>query len=123
MADKKAQAQLQGIVKSLAALIQKVEKLIAQAPAAKAAPKAAAKATAPKKAKARKKAEEQPAADKKLSVLDAVLDAVKRSKNGASVAKLREKTGLSARQLSNALYKLTKKGSIKAEARGIYVKA
>jgi len=123
MADKKTQAQLQGIVKGLTALIEKVEKIIVQAPAVKAAPKAAAKAAAPKKAKARKKVEEQPAAGKQLSMLDAVLDAVKRSKNGTSVAKLREKTGLSARQLSNALYKLTKKGNIKAEARGIYIKA
>jgi len=116
---KKLQTQLQGIVKNLISLSQKVEKLITQIPTSKAVPKAAAV----KKEKASKRNADKPAGDQQLSVLDTVLDAVKRSKKGASVPKLREKTGLSARQLSNALYKLAKRGSIKAEARGIYVKA
>jgi predicted Rossmann fold nucleotide-binding protein DprA/Smf involved in DNA uptake len=56
------------------------------------------------------------------SVLDQVLDAVRRSRNGATIAKLKEKTGLESRQLSNALYKLSKRGQIESPARGVYVK-
>ena len=33
---------------------------------------------------------------------------------------LKKKTNLEPRQLSNALYKLTKKGTIEAKSRGIY---
>jgi hypothetical protein len=34
---------------------------------------------------------------------------------------LKAKTGLNPRQLSNALYKLSKKGTIVAKSRGLYV--
>jgi len=56
------------------------------------------------------------------TVLQLVYDVVRRSRNGASIARLREKTGLNARQLSNALYKLCKRGQIEAKARGIYIR-
>jgi hypothetical protein len=35
---------------------------------------------------------------------------------------LKEKTDLTPKQLSNALYKLTKQGKIEAISRGLYVK-
>ena len=57
------------------------------------------------------------------TVLDSVFDVVRRSRNGATIAKLKEKTGLSPRQLSNALYKLTKKGLVHTQSRGVYVKS
>ena len=50
-----------------------------------------------------------------------IFNAVKRSKRGVSIAQLKAKTGLNPRQLSNALYKLSKKGTIVAKSRGLYV--
>lgn len=56
------------------------------------------------------------------TVLDSVFDAIRKSRAGATTAKLKEKTGLEARQVSNALYKLTKKGMITSISRGVYAK-
>jgi predicted Rossmann fold nucleotide-binding protein DprA/Smf involved in DNA uptake len=39
-----------------------------------------------------------------------------------TVAQLKTKTQLNARQLSNALYKLSKKGMVEAPSRGLYLK-
>ncbi|MEJ2476205.1 MAG: hypothetical protein P8Y40_01650, partial [Desulfobacterales bacterium] len=61
--------------------------------------------------------------DKGATVLNSVLDVIKKSRKGISIAQLKEKTDLNPRQLSNALYKLTKKGSIKSMSRGVYTKA
>jgi pyruvate/2-oxoglutarate dehydrogenase complex dihydrolipoamide acyltransferase (E2) component len=136
----KIQNELKTILKALAGLSKKVEKLVGQtgqitptkaaAPAKKAAPKkAAAKKAAPKaKAKAAKKpAAKKPAAAKKEkesaqgnTVIDTVLSAVKGSKAGIKIADLKTKTGIGGRQLSNALYKLTKRNLIKTTDRGIY---
>jgi predicted Rossmann fold nucleotide-binding protein DprA/Smf involved in DNA uptake len=55
-------------------------------------------------------------------MLDSVFNAIKRTKKGFTVAQLKEKTDLNAKQLSNALYKLSKKGKIMAKSRGLYVK-
>jgi predicted Rossmann fold nucleotide-binding protein DprA/Smf involved in DNA uptake len=132
---KKVQSQLKTIAKSLMSLADKIEKLNAQmaaAPAPKAA-KAPAKKKAPvKKAAAKKAAAPKKAATKapakdaaagKETVLDKVLEVIGKSRNGATIATLKSKTSLESRQLSNALYKLSKKGKIKAQARGVYVKA
>ena len=59
----------------------------------------------------------------KLTMLDIVFDSIKRSRNGITIPKLRKKTGLEPKQLSNALFKLTNKGKIKPKERGIYIKA
>lgn len=105
-----------------------------KAPAKKKAPrKAAAKKTAAKKTVAKKapakKTVKKKAAPKKVkagakaaTVLDNVMGVIKKTKKGASIADLKAKTGLAAKQLSNALYKLTKRGSITTVSRGIYVK-
>jgi len=120
---KQLQIQLKSISKSLAGLSKQVEKITKQVdkfqPAKKApVKKAAAKKVAAKKTPAKKKA--APASGK--TVLDSVFDVIKRSRKGASIAELRSKTKLDARQLSNALYKLSKKGKVKTKSRGIYVK-
>lgn len=131
---KKLQTQIKNIAKNLTTLADKLEKLTAQlesAPAAKtkakAAPKKAAakpkKKAASKKAAAPKKKATPKADDGKNTVLDNVYDVISRSRNGANIASLRSKTGLESRQLSNALYKLGKKGKIKTISRGVYVKA
>ena len=111
---KRLEIQLKTVSKSLAALSKQVEKLSQQV--TKAPP---AKKTAPakKKSGAGKAA---PAGGK--TVLDAVFDVIKRTKKGVTVAQLKQKTNLNARQLSNALYKLSKKGQVYAKSRGLYVK-
>lgn len=123
---KKVQSQLTTVAKTLANLAQKIEKLSAQVSAAPAPKKAAPKKKAPAKKKvAAKKAPAKKAAAsaKDATVLDSVLDVIKKSRNGATIANLKAKTKLESRQLSNALYKLSKKGKIKSKARGIYIKA
>ena len=138
---KKVQTQLKTVAKSLASLAQKLEKLstqVAAAPAKKAPAKkkaaakkkapakkkvVAKKKAAPKKKAAAKKAPAKKAAKGKNTVLDSVLAVIKKSRSGANIATLKAKTGLESRQLSNALYKLSKKKMIKSKSRGVYVKA
>jgi predicted Rossmann fold nucleotide-binding protein DprA/Smf involved in DNA uptake len=132
----KVKMQLQSIAKNLAALSKKVESLSAQlaktAPAkkAKAAPKKAKKVKTVKKAAPAKKAKtakktaaKKVKVDKGATVLNAVSGVINKSKKGISIAQLKNKTKLNPRQLSNALYKLTKKGAIKSISRGVYIKA
>ena len=115
---KNLQNQLKTVSKSLAALSKQVEKLSNQIEKPKAVKRAAAKKPAAAQNAAAKKS--APAGGK--TVLDAVLDVIKRSKKGVTVAQLKTKTQLDARQLSNALYKLSKKGMVQAPSRGLYVK-
>ncbi|MBU1162857.1 MAG: Rrf2 family transcriptional regulator [Proteobacteria bacterium] len=58
---------------------------------------------------------------KKKIAIDAVLEIVKKSKQGATIATLKEKTGFDSRQLSNALYKLSKRDMIASKTRGVYM--
>ena len=111
--NKNFQSQLKNVSKSLAALSEKVEKLSMQLEAANDGKKTAAagKAAAPKSATSGGK-----------TVLGTVYDHIKRSKKGVTVAQLKSKTQLDARQLSNALYKLSKKGVVHAKSRGLYEK-
>ena len=111
---KKLESQLKTVSRSLAALSKQVEKLSQQASKAQPDKKAA---PAKMKSAARKAA----AAGGK-TVLDRVYDVIKRTKKGVTVAQLKQKTNLDARQLSNALYKLSKKGQVYAKSRGLYVK-
>ncbi len=112
--------QLASIAKALVDLSKRVEKVSKQVENLKAAKAAPAKKA--KKPVAKKKAAPKAAA-KKMTVLEKVYDVIRRSRNGANIAKLREKTKLESRQLSNALYKLTKKGKIKSKSRGVYIKS
>lgn len=139
---KKAQTQIKAIAKNLASLAAKLEKLNAQlaatpakkAPAKKKAAakpkkKAVTKAKATKATKAKATKAKKPVAKKtkaaasKATVLDNVLDVISKSRNGATIANLKAKTKLESRQLSNALYKLSKKKMIKTVSRGVYIKA
>jgi len=84
------------------------------------------KATKKLKAKPIKAVKAKKAAVKKApagqaTILGSVLSAIKKSKNGVAIGKIKEKTGLEQRQLSNALYKLSKNGKIKVKVRGIYI--
>jgi predicted Rossmann fold nucleotide-binding protein DprA/Smf involved in DNA uptake len=121
-----ASNQLKSIAKHLAALSTKVEKLSKQVDKGLTTKKTASKSTKakPKVTKAAPvKKVKTVKADKGETVLNSVFDVIKRSRKGISIAQLKEKTDLNPRQLSNALYKLTKKGSIKSTSRGIYAKA
>ncbi|MBU3947825.1 MAG: hypothetical protein KJ882_06040 [Proteobacteria bacterium] len=96
--------------------------------ASKAVKKTAVKKPVVKKTTAKpvKAAKAKVAAPKKQSaapvtILGSVLTTVKRSKNGISIAKIKEKTGLEQRQLSNALYKLLKNGKVALKERGVYI--
>ena len=131
---KKIKDPLKTIARSLLSLSKKVEKIAKQADALMPAkPATAAKKTVIKKAVAKKTAAKKTAAKKKpfatkiappkqLTVLDSVFDSIKRTKKGVTVAQLKEKLDLNAKQLSNALYKLSKKGKIEAKSRGLYFK-
>jgi predicted Rossmann fold nucleotide-binding protein DprA/Smf involved in DNA uptake len=125
---KKIATQLKTLSKSLDALSKKVEKIIQDVDKIKApkkaapAKKAVAKKTVVRKVAAKKSAAKKSAAAQQVTMLDNVFDIIKRTKKGVTVAQLKEKTQLNPRQLSNALYKLTKKGKIQTKSRGLYVK-
>lgn len=123
------QDQLKNVSKTLTSLsrqLESISKKIAKVPAAKSPTKqkavSKAKATT-KKRTASKAAGSQAIVAKDKTVLESVYDVIRRSRNGASIAKLKDKTGLEARQLSNALYKLSRRGRIEAKSRGVYIKA
>jgi hypothetical protein len=120
---KKIKAQLKTLSKSLVTLSKQVEKITDQFDKLQAPQKAApAKKAVAKKKVAKKAAEKKAAPAKQATMLEAVFDIIKRTKKGVTVPQLREKTKLDSRQLSNALYKLTKKGAIQTKSRGLYVK-
>ncbi|MFH2219138.1 MAG: hypothetical protein ABII68_05710 [Pseudomonadota bacterium] len=131
---KRLQDHLKTISKALSALSKKIDQATTRIEKLQAAkPKSAKKAAPKKKAPAkktvakRKAAAKKPAAKKKAPVtrstaLDSVLNVVNKSKKGITIAALKEKTGYNPKQLSNALYKLSKKDMITKKSRGVYVK-
>ena len=114
----KVQSQLKTVSKSLASLSKQVERLSKQV--AKTQP--AKKTAAGRKPSAKRSTAQGAASAKGTTVLDSVFSVIKRSKKGVTIAQLKDKTDLDARQLSNALYKLSKKGQVYAKSRGLYVK-
>ena len=135
-----AQKKLLAISRTLTSLVKQVEKMAAdiEKESAKAAPtkkakaavkKATAKAkkakAAPKKKAAKKvaptAAKAQPA-DGGNTMLEDIYGMISRSRNGIAVERIKKRTGLQPRQVSNALYKLTKKGQIETLSRGVYIK-
>jgi predicted Rossmann fold nucleotide-binding protein DprA/Smf involved in DNA uptake len=117
---KKLTDQLQSVSKFLVNLSKQVEKIsdqIDKHQSSKVKPVQTKKDSAAKAPKAKKAAPAKP-----VAVLDTVYDVIKRSKKGVTITKIKEKTGLGTRQISNALYKLSKRGSIEAISRGLYVK-
>jgi len=123
---KKAKKQVKPVSKKVAAPAKRAvsSKKKISVPAKKVKAKAV-KAVNKKVSKVVKAAKPKVAAKKPAAaqgtVLSSVLSTVKRSKNGVAIAKIKEKTGLSPRQLSNALYKLSKSGKIASKERGIYI--
>jgi DNA-binding transcriptional ArsR family regulator len=117
---KNFQEQLAWISKTLSGLSKQVDKITQQV--AKAASPAGRKAKPGRKPA--KKAPVQRAGLKRTdTVLESVYTAITRNRSGLSIAQLQRKTDLGPRQLSNALYKLTKKGLVRTQSRGVYVKS
>ncbi len=118
---KNIQIQLKTLSKSLVSLSKQVERITKQVnklqPAKKAAPAKRKKVV--RKAAARKKT----APARGQTVLAKVYGVISRSPKGATIAALKTKTGLDSRQLSNALYKLSKKRRVRAKSRGLYVRS
>jgi len=110
--------QLKTISKSLTSLSNQVEKIIKEVD--KIRPKKAA--PAPKKTTSKKKVAAKKVPAKQPTVIDTILNTIKRSRKGVTIAQLKEKTDFNSKQLSNVLYKLSKKGIIQAKSRGLYVK-
>ncbi len=52
---------------------------------------------------------------------DAVLDAIRRSKNGLKFADIQTKTGFVEKKIRNIIFRLNKLGKIKRHSRGVYV--
>jgi phage shock protein A len=114
---KKLQEQLSSVSQTLSGLSKQVGRITKQVA------KLTASAKTPPGRAATRKAPTKAARVRRDTVLDSVFDAIKRRRSGISIAQLKKKTDLGDRQLSNALYKLTKKGVVHAKSRGVYVKS
>jgi hypothetical protein len=88
-------------------------------PPARSAAKAAAKPGTKKKPSPKKKTAKKPAATATAKVLAVVAEAPQ----SADMDLLRKKTGLSDKQIANALYKLKKQKKVKSQKRGLYTVA
>ncbi len=118
-----ASKSLVNLSKQLEKISKNVDKMQATNAATKKKAAVKKKPVAKKKPAVRKKAGvKKPVAAKGATVLGAVFDAIKRSKKGVAIEKIKDKSGFDGRQLSNALYKLTKQGKIKTVSRGVYIK-
>jgi hypothetical protein len=115
---KKLKDQLSDVSKTLSGLLKKMNKLTRQARKLGSPPRVKSKPGR----KPGRKARAGVARVRQDTVLDSVYGAIKRSRSGIRIAQLKSKTGLGDRQLSNALYKLTKKGMVYAKTRGVYTK-
>jgi hypothetical protein len=56
-----------------------------------------------------------------LPAASAVLDAIKRSKNGLKFADIQSKTGFADKKIRNIIFRLNKLEKIKRHSRGVYV--
>jgi predicted Rossmann fold nucleotide-binding protein DprA/Smf involved in DNA uptake len=135
---KDVQKELSAISVTLSSLVKQVEKIVEAIETASGKAAAVKKTRAVKKAKA--PAKKKTAAAKKRrpkkvagnsdaqaaasgqTMLDSIYGMISRSRGGITVERLKKRSGLEARQVSNALYKLTKKGKVETLSRGLYVK-
>jgi predicted Rossmann fold nucleotide-binding protein DprA/Smf involved in DNA uptake len=116
---KKLQDLLKSISESLVVLSKQVEKISKQV--SKLQPAKPSKKKAPAK-KVKIPSSKKAVSGKHMTVIDSVFEVIKRSRKGATIVTLKEKTGFDSRQLSNALYKLSKRGTIVSKTRGVYMK-
>jgi len=115
---------LRSISTGIAAIAGKIEKRAKEAPkpAAAVKKKSAPRKKATAKAPAKKKSPRKAASGKtaKPTATASVLQVISESAGGADMALLRLKTGLTDKQIANALYKLKRQNKVKSEKRGLY---
>jgi hypothetical protein len=111
---KQLKKDLQAVLKSLKQATEKTENMMK-----KVEEPGKPKASKKPRAKALPKAK----ASKKVSDADAVLAIIKKYKKGVDGATLRKKTGFEGRKIRDIIYGLKKRGKIKVEGKGVYLKA
>jgi hypothetical protein len=111
---KKLQDQLAEVSKTLSELFKKVNQMKRRINKLSSTTAAGPKRGRPLGRKARVRQD---------TVLDSIYKAIRRSRKGISIVQLKSKIALDDRQISNALYKLTKKGLVRTKSRGVYIKS
>ncbi len=119
----------------IATKLDKLDKTAKARPAAKSKAKPSRKARPAKKTVARKTAARKKPAKKtavrktaikrpkKASASDTVLNIIKKSKKPIDTATLKKRTGFKDNNIRMIVYRLKKRGEIKSERKGVYVKA
>jgi predicted HTH transcriptional regulator len=137
---KQVKKDVQAVLKGLKALTQKTEKLgkkvdklekatvqkkakpkVARKPRVKA--KAKAVAAKPRKTKSAAKTVKPRPKRSTKSAADTVYEIVSNAKAGVTTAQIKEKTGFNNQKIRDNIYKLRKRGLIKSEQKGSYVKS
>jgi len=113
---KKLKKDLEAVARDLKGLTQKTEKIVREL-------KRLDKAQATKKPKAKAARKKPVKRGKRVTATNSVLRIIERRKRGIDTATLRKRTGYDTNKIRIILYRLKKRGKIKSEARGIYVKA
>jgi predicted transcriptional regulator of viral defense system len=70
--------------------------------------------------KAVKAAAKKPVGKPSATPTNKILALMKRYKKGIAISKLKERSGLNDKQISNILHRASKEGKIKRVARGVY---
>ncbi len=122
---KNLKKDLQVVNKELKALAKKTESLLKAVDKFEKPKAKPAKAKAVKKTPAKKAAPKKPVPKKAkpATAADTILAIINRSKKGVNVSTLKEKTGFNKRKIYNNVKVLKKRGKIKSEERGVYLKA
>jgi predicted Rossmann fold nucleotide-binding protein DprA/Smf involved in DNA uptake len=112
---KQLKKDVQAVVRDFKRLTQMTDKIVKQLEKIDKA-----QALKKPKTKARKKVVGKKA--KKTNPSDTVLAIIKRRKKGIDVATLEKRTGFKKNNLRAIIFRLRKKGEIKSEGKGLYVK-
>jgi len=116
---KKFQDQLSEVSKTLSELFKKVNQMKRRINKLSSATATGSKRGRPPG----RQAPGRPARVRQDTLLDSIYKAIRRSRKGISIVELKSKIALDDRQISNALYKLTKKGMVRTKSRGVYIKS
>lgn len=101
---------------------EKLQELLSQSPGKKREKPPRMSAGPARKAE---KAKAEPGKKKavKETQMDAIVSMIRRAEEGVTTSALKEKTGLSERQIWSVVYRAEKQGKIKKTKRGLYVPA
>ncbi len=116
---KSLQKDLQAFARELKALTQTTEKLTQKMAAME-------RADTPKAKKERRRGTTKSAKEsgetvhKKITGIETVFTAIRKSRKGANMDRIKTKTGFNDRKIWNAIYRLKNEGKIKNIGRGVY---